>query len=126
MRAKDYLSALLSFFVLSGTQACDDCGPACVDTYALEFDLENECLPSNDAEIYLGCLPSSSCEGETTMERRCYISEDHSMIVIDPNQITSYATSRHLTNKLDWVRCEDVVENVPQEYLNMFPLCGEE
>jgi len=100
-----------------------ECMPTCVDTYALAFNFDNECVPTNTAEIHLGCLLIDPCNESYHPERSCYISPEHDAIVIYPNQYTYPDVALHLTSQLGWVNCEDVIEVVPQEFENMFPVC---
>lgn len=144
-RSTRTVTGLLVVFVLLGIPACDEeqpassdvpgnetaldvfgeCAPTCVETYALVFDFENECLPTNNAEFFLGCLPfEHPCESSAYAEfRSCYISPDHDAIIIWTIHVFQWEILEYIKSQLGWVNCEDVFEYVPEEFENMFPVC---
>ena len=105
--------------------ASPECTSTCAETHALTFDLERECLPANQIPTDLGCIPYDPCNENLHPERHCYISPEHDLIVIYPEQVTYPDVVSYLKEQFGWVNCEDVVDEVPQEYENMFPVCGE-
>lgn len=102
-----------------------ECLPTCVETYARLFDEEKECVTSNDADIYVGCLPlEDPCEDPGySEERRCYVSSERNTIVIWTVDVVYAEVLAHLTGTLGWQPCEDVFDEVPQQYESMFPVC---
>ena len=132
------LAGLLVFFTVLGMSACDDeqpaatpqdvsgeCTPTCVDTYALAYDFGNGCLPSNNAEIFVGCLPIDPCTESYSMERHCFISPERDAIIIDPEQISHVDAIQYLKDELGWIDCEDVIvdEYWHDELIHMFQVC---
>ncbi|MFH1532987.1 MAG: hypothetical protein ABIK09_19860 [Pseudomonadota bacterium] len=107
------------------SDASSECSPTCAETVALTFDLEHECIPANQIPTDLGCIPLDPCIESPGLDRHCYISPEHNLIVINPNQVTHPDVITYLKEQFGWVNCEDVVDEVPQEFMNMFPVCGE-
>jgi len=100
------------------------CEPSCEEVYALEFDFENECVLSNSAETYIECVPMDKCNAMTTGDRFCLVSPGKDLLVVFPEQISTYEESDYMKSELGWKDCRDLFEYYPVSYVSMFPVCG--
>lgn len=102
----------------------DGCEQVCDEIYALVFDFEDECVISNTADYYLGCIPYSSCDPTESSARFCLVSPERDALVVMPNQIDVMHVM-YLKEELGWQSCRDIFDVVPEEFESMFPVCGE-